>query len=87
MAAKSFRIREYDDADNVVATYVQSLGSEKESRVDVIVCPCPICEIRLAADRKQRPGNSQSFTALWSKTLDVFLPVGFPHSVTDDYLE
>lgn len=38
MAAKSFRIREYDDADNVVATYVQSLGSEKESRVDVIVC-------------------------------------------------
>ncbi|GIZ44324.1 hypothetical protein CKM354_000752500 [Cercospora kikuchii] len=70
MAAKSFRIREYDDADNVVATYVQSLGGEKESRVDVI-----------------RPGNSTSITSLWSKTLDVFLPVGFPHSVTDDYLE
>ncbi|PPJ56194.1 hypothetical protein CBER1_10340 [Cercospora berteroae] len=70
MAAKSFRIREYGDADNVVATYVQSLGSEKESRVDVI-----------------RPENSKSITSLWNKTLDVFLPVGFPHSVTDDYLE
>ncbi|KAM3420867.1 hypothetical protein BST61_g4106 [Cercospora zeina] len=71
MAAKSFRIREYDDADHVVATYVQSKGSSKESgRVDVI-----------------RPENSTSVISLWNKTLDVFLPVGFPHSVTDDYLE
>ena len=24
---------------------------------------------------------------LWQKTLDIFLPSGYPHSVTDDYLE
>lgn len=25
--------------------------------------------------------------ALWQRALDVFLPAGYPHSVTDDYLE
>lgn len=37
--AKSLRIREYDDADNLVATYIQSEGSstEESSRIDVIV--------------------------------------------------
>lgn len=38
--AKSLRIREYDDADNLVATYIQSEeGSTEESssRIDVIV--------------------------------------------------
>lgn len=25
--------------------------------------------------------------ALWQRVLDVFLPAGYPHSVTDDYLE
>jgi hypothetical protein len=24
---------------------------------------------------------------LWQKVLDIFLPSGYPHSVTDDYLE
>lgn len=38
--AKSLRIREYDDADNLVATYIQSEGGsteESSSRIDVIV--------------------------------------------------
>lgn len=37
--AKSLRIREYDDADNLVATYIQSEGgsTEESSRIDVIV--------------------------------------------------
>ncbi|KAI5359758.1 putative Root UVB sensitive family [Septoria linicola] len=71
MASKSLRIQEYNDADNVVATYVQSEGTEKErSRIDVL-----------------RPDSSKSVLSLWHKTLDVFLPVGFPQSVTDDYLE
>ena len=29
----------------------------------------------------------QDTKALWQKTLDIFLPSGYPHSVTDDYLE
>lgn len=37
--AKSLRIREYDDADNLVATYIQGEGAstEESSRIDVIV--------------------------------------------------
>ena len=29
----------------------------------------------------------QDTKVLWQKTLDIFLPSGYPHSVTDDYLE
>lgn len=29
----------------------------------------------------------QDTKAFWQKTLDIFLPSGYPHSVTDDYLE
>lgn len=29
----------------------------------------------------------QETKVLWQKVLDIFLPSGYPHSVTDDYLE
>ena len=29
----------------------------------------------------------QDTKVLWQKTLDIFFPSGYPHSVTDDYLE
>jgi len=29
----------------------------------------------------------QETKVLWQKMLDIFLPSGYPHSVTDDYLE
>lgn len=46
----------------------------------------------------QSPGSKESLgrvdviqpqdtKVLWQKTLDIFLPSGYPHSVTDDYLE
>ena len=39
MAEQSLRITEYDEAENVTATYVQSGGKKQGlSRVDVIVC-------------------------------------------------
>lgn len=31
-----------------------------------------------------RPKEAKSW---WQMALDVFLPAGFPHSVTDDYVE
>lgn len=31
--------------------------------------------------------QTQDTKALWQKALDIFLPSGYPHSVTDDYLE
>ncbi|EME84443.1 uncharacterized protein MYCFIDRAFT_187449 [Pseudocercospora fijiensis CIRAD86] len=62
MADQPLRITEYDEADTVTATYVQSEGkSQGLSRVDVITA--------------------------WQRAVDVFLPVGFPHSVSEDYLE
>lgn len=29
----------------------------------------------------------QETKAIWQRALDVFLPAGYPNSVTDDYLE
>ncbi|KXT17603.1 hypothetical protein AC579_10133 [Pseudocercospora musae] len=72
MAAQSLRITEYDEADTVTATYVQSQGkSQGLSRVDVI----PPKDLKSLAD------------TAWNRAVDVFLPVGYPHSVSDDYLE
>lgn len=68
MAAYQCEVIETDEAGNVTATYVQTVGSnESLGRVDVI-----------------QPKDTK---ALWQKTLDIFLPSGYPHSVTDDYLE
>lgn len=68
MAAYQCEAVETDEAGNVTATYVQTVGSnESLGRVDVI-----------------QPKDTK---ALWQKTLDIFLPSGYPHSVTDDYLE
>ncbi|KAF7189423.1 RUS1 family protein-like [Pseudocercospora fuligena] len=72
MAVQSLRITEYDEADTVTATYVQSEGkSQGLSRVDVI---------------PRQDLKSLSQTA-WNRAVDVFLPVGYPHSVSEDYLE
>ncbi|CAK4033371.1 related to DUF647 domain [Lecanosticta acicola] len=68
MASSALRITEFDEAENVAATYVQtSSGSSGGSRIDVIP-----------------PSDAKS---LWQQGLDVFLPVGYPHSVTSDYME
>lgn len=31
--------------------------------------------------------NTNNSKALWQRVLDIFLPSGYPQSVTDDYLE
>ncbi|KAL1383262.1 vitamin B6 photo-protection and homoeostasis-domain-containing protein [Phyllosticta capitalensis] len=54
---------EYDDAGNVITTYVESGDN---NRVDVI----------LPEERKN----------VFQHTLDIFLPAGYPQSVTEDYL-
>ncbi|KAK8158622.1 vitamin B6 photo-protection and homoeostasis-domain-containing protein [Phyllosticta citrichinensis] len=54
---------EYDDAGNVITTYVESGDN---NRVDVI----------LPEERKN----------IFQVILDVFLPAGYPQSVTEDYL-
>ncbi|KAK7532438.1 vitamin B6 photo-protection and homoeostasis-domain-containing protein [Phyllosticta citribraziliensis] len=56
-------IIEYDDAGNVITTYVESGDN---NRVDVI----------LPEERKN----------IFQVILDVFLPAGYPQSVTEDYL-
>ncbi|KAK3653235.1 hypothetical protein LTR56_004771 [Elasticomyces elasticus] len=37
-----------------------------------------VCRVDIIEPTTKRP---------WQRLLDVFLPAGYPHSVTDDYLE
>ncbi|TID15690.1 DUF647-domain-containing protein [Venturia nashicola] len=70
MSQPRLDIEEYDEAGNLVASYIQSLSKRSErdaTRVDVV----------LPRDAK----------TVWSMCLDVFMPAGYPHSVTDDYLK
>lgn len=48
--------------------------------------------VRTAAESKGKSSRidviySKNSKALWQRVLDVFLPAGYPHSVTNDYLE
>ncbi|KAF3036967.1 hypothetical protein E8E12_007957 [Didymella heteroderae] len=56
-------IKEFDEAGDVVATYVAS----GNSRVDVVL-----------------PREKKSYS---QRVLDVFLPAGYPQSVTEDYIQ
>ncbi|KAF1928655.1 DUF647-domain-containing protein [Didymella exigua CBS 183.55] len=61
--SEQIEIEEYDEAGNVVTTYIAS----GESRVDVVL-----------------PRETKSYA---QQLLDVFLPAGYPHSVTEDYIQ
>jgi hypothetical protein len=82
----SLEIEEIDQANNLVATYIQSSFNEKGGRIDVVVSyPSPMvlmCSFFWLA--KQIPKNSNGYA---KSILNAFLPAGYPHSVTSDYLE
>lgn len=64
-------IREYDEAGELITTYVESPHQTEQT------------DTRLDILNPQK----LSLTSVWQQLLGVFLPVGFPHSVTADYLE
>jgi len=82
----ALEIEEIDQANNLVATYIQSPFNKKGGRIDVVVgysSPMGLmCSFFWLA--KQIPKNSNSYT---KSILNAFLPAGYPHSVTNDYLE
>lgn len=82
------RITETDGAGNLTATYVQSsAGNGQDTRVDIIVSITRNTTQwtgQSTADTDQLPENPKNS---WQRLLDVFLPAGYPHSVTEDYFE
>ena len=79
------QIEEVDETGNLTATYVES-SNGVASRVDIIVSSVRrslILEI-LAHDWEKVPEKGIN---IWSRILNVFLPAGYPHSVTPDYIQ
>jgi hypothetical protein len=93
MATITAKAIERDEAGKITAIYVQSRGAlsssnDESSRVDVIVSGAPssidgflyaccLTHIQVSGEEK----------IPWRSILNVFLPAGYPHSVTSDYLE
>ncbi|SMQ55532.1 unnamed protein product [Zymoseptoria tritici ST99CH_3D7] len=72
MESTPIQITEYDNADNVSNVYVQSsAGGDAKGMSRVDVIP-------------PKKGDERSYL---QQGMDVFLPAGFPHSVTEDYTE
>lgn len=88
MDTERLEITEYDEAGNLTSTYVQSRRTEgaKHGRVDILVG-------QRHAHRRPRPSTDsrlqlpESGKTAWQRVLDVFLPAGYPQSVTEDYIE
>jgi hypothetical protein len=78
-------IEEVDHANNLTATYIKSTSAENGSRLDVIVTiPSFVLIFRSETDSKKIQKSSTSYA---KNILNAFLPAGYPHSVTEDYLQ
>lgn len=84
MSKPTLELIETDEAGNVVATYVQtSTGGRNATRIDRIVTHHSESIQSSHSYLTQVPkGSQKSLKTL----LDVFLPSGYPQSVTEDYL-
>ena len=98
MVHVTLHLDELDAAGGLCRTFVQSrakraVNPAEEVRVDVVVS-C-IFALHMLAHRPltyspppssglQVPPTSKTS---WQKVLDAFLPAGYPHSVTDDYIQ
>ena len=89
---------EEDDAGNVTAIYddgSSSGGSDlSEMRADIIVRDeqelCPSLDLgqhRVQHAETLDQVSKKEGKSRWHDLASVFLPAGYPHSVTDDYLE
>ncbi len=78
-------IEEVDQANNLIATYIKSTSTENGLRLDVIVIiPSFVFIFTSGPDAKKIQKSSTSFGR---NILNAFLPAGYPHSVTEDYLQ
>lgn len=86
--AMELRISEYDQAGKDVAVYVSSKGSD---RIEFIVCQVHSLPIYCPRVSGSPPiaynlKRTEEQGILWTRLLSVFLPAGYPHSVTSDYM-
>lgn len=92
-------LTETDEVDSPTATYVYSESGSPHSgvgRIDVVVRQLSI-EIHNTLAFEDRltsfQNSSSSSFSPWSRTslqnplVNIFLPAGYPHSVSDDYLQ
>jgi hypothetical protein len=94
MASPGLEVVECDDAGNFTCSYVEteSLQPARRSRVDIIVRMCSPdarlrrFRVRFMADGffLKLPKHAKSYA---QQLLDVFLPAGYPQSVTEDYIQ
>ncbi|KAL9002694.1 MAG: hypothetical protein Q9188_004390 [Gyalolechia gomerana] len=66
----SLLIEERDEAGNLTATYVASASSDEKGKSDG--------RVDIVYPEK---GDT-----IWTRLLAIFLPAGYPHSVTEDYM-
>lgn len=66
-------ITEHDEAGEVTATYITSSSGQSGTGAETMSRVDVIMP--------------EAAKTLWQRGIDVFLPAGFPHSVTEDYLE
>ena len=84
MSKPTLVLTETDEAGNVVATYHQSSTVERDAtRIDRIVTTSQKTFQTTNLRSTQVPESSQKSL---KTLLDVFLPSGYPQSVTEDYL-
>lgn len=79
------QIEEVDETGNLTATYVES-SSSAASRVDVIVSSAHESLI-LGIWAYSWGKVPEKGISIWSRILNIFLPAGYPHSVTSDYIQ
>jgi len=71
MPPQNLEITEFDDAGTLVTTYIESPASASTQ----------------GGRSRVDIIHPQTSTSYWKWGLDVFLPAGYPHSVTADYLQ
>jgi hypothetical protein len=84
----SLEFEEKDEAGTVVATYItSSKGTDASTwRVDMLVRLYSL-HLRSFSDYLWTLQPRGKRISLWLQALNVFLPAGYPHSVTKDYME
>ncbi|KAL5409027.1 hypothetical protein PMIN03_006190 [Paraphaeosphaeria minitans] len=83
-SAGRLELHEHDDAGNLTVTLIESAAGKGRSRVDAVVCSGAFSRVQNAADHGQRPRESKSYA---QRLFEVFLPAGYPHTVTEDYIQ
>ena len=82
------RIFEHDQVGRDIATYVSPKGSDRIEFIVGLVHSLPFNGQGHQADHQldEYFKRTKEQSSPWTRLLNVFLPAGYPHSVTSDYM-